>query len=62
MEPFLNFPVSTTFIEREIIECVYSNSTLYFFANEEFRSKLKNAFILDEVMGSDHCPIGLEIA
>ena len=34
----------------------------YFFANEEFRSKLKNAFILDEVMGSDHCPIGLEIA
>lgn len=33
----------------------------YFFINEELRSKLKDAFILQEVMGSDHCPVGIEI-
>ncbi|KYK24283.1 exodeoxyribonuclease III [Thermoplasmatales archaeon SM1-50] len=33
----------------------------YFFVNKEFISKVKNAFILAEVMGSDHCPVGIEI-
>lgn len=34
----------------------------YFFVNKEFIPKIKNAFILDEIMGSDHCPIGIDIA
>jgi exodeoxyribonuclease-3 len=33
----------------------------YFFVNNSFLSKVKNAFILQDVMGSDHCPIGIEI-
>ncbi|MEA3558437.1 MAG: exodeoxyribonuclease III [Candidatus Thermoplasmatota archaeon] len=33
----------------------------YFFINSEFREHLKDAFILQEVMGSDHCPIGVQI-
>jgi len=33
----------------------------YFFVNKEFLSKVKNAFILQQVMGSDHCPVGIEI-
>jgi exodeoxyribonuclease-3 len=33
----------------------------YFFVNEEFRHNVKSAFIQPEVMGSDHCPIGIEI-
>ena len=33
----------------------------YFFVNEEFKPKVKNAFIQPDVMGSDHCPIGLEL-
>ena len=33
----------------------------YFFVNNEFLPKVKNAFILSDVMGSDHCPIGIEI-
>jgi exodeoxyribonuclease-3 len=32
----------------------------YFFVTEKFLPKVKNAFILPEVMGSDHCPIGIE--
>lgn len=34
----------------------------YFFINKEFRSRVKNAFILTHVTGSDHCPVGIEIA
>lgn len=34
----------------------------YFFVNERFRKHVKDAFILPEVQGSDHCPIGLDIA
>ena len=34
----------------------------YFFADTEFASNLSNAFILPDVMGSDHCPVGIEIA
>ena len=33
----------------------------YFFVNKEFMSKVKNAFIMQDVMGSDHCPVGIEI-
>jgi exodeoxyribonuclease-3 len=33
----------------------------YFFVNKEFLPKVKNAFIFQQVTGSDHCPVGLEI-
>lgn len=31
----------------------------YFFVNEGFLPAVKNAFITPEVMGSDHCPLGI---
>jgi exodeoxyribonuclease-3 len=33
----------------------------YIFISKSLTSKLKNAFILKEVEGSDHCPIGIEV-
>lgn len=33
----------------------------YFFVTENLQKNLKSAFILKDVMGSDHCPIGIEI-
>ena len=33
----------------------------YFFVNKEFLPCLKKAFIMQDVMGSDHCPVGIEI-
>lgn len=33
----------------------------YVFVSKGLASKVKNAFILSEVMGSDHCPIGISI-
>lgn len=33
----------------------------YFFVNKEFINNIKKAFIMQDVMGSDHCPVGLEI-
>ncbi|PAF43080.1 exodeoxyribonuclease III [Helicobacter sp. 11S03491-1] len=33
----------------------------YFLCSETLNSKLKNAFIYPEIMGSDHCPVGIEI-
>jgi len=33
----------------------------YFFVNKEFLPHVKKAWILSEVGGSDHCPIGLEV-
>jgi exodeoxyribonuclease-3 len=33
----------------------------YFFVNKEFLPYVKRAWILNDVEGSDHCPIGLEI-
>ncbi len=33
----------------------------YFFISDNIKQNLKNAFILPEVMGSDHCPVGIEI-
>ncbi len=32
----------------------------YVFASEALRPSVKDAFILPEVMGSDHCPVGLK--
>jgi exodeoxyribonuclease-3 len=34
----------------------------YFLVSIPFLPKVKHAFILDGVMGSDHCPIGIEIS
>ncbi|MGA1822500.1 MAG: exodeoxyribonuclease III [Thermoplasmatota archaeon] len=31
----------------------------YFFVNEEFGDRISDAFILDDIAGSDHCPIGI---
>ena len=33
----------------------------YFFVTAELTPRVKNAWICPEVMGSDHCPVGLEI-
>lgn len=33
----------------------------YFFVNKEFKDEIKSAGILSEVMGSDHCPVELEL-
>ncbi len=33
----------------------------YFFVDEKIKSKVKEAFILADVMGSDHAPVGIEI-
>ena len=33
----------------------------YFFVNKEFLSKVKQAFIQKDILGSDHCPVGIEI-
>jgi exodeoxyribonuclease-3 len=33
----------------------------YFFVNNEFIPKVKKAFIMHDVMGSDHCPVGILI-
>lgn len=33
----------------------------YFFISDDLRPNLKEAFILPEVMGSDHCPVGIEL-
>ncbi len=34
----------------------------YIFISKNLENKLKNAFILSEVEGSDHCPVGVEIS
>lgn len=33
----------------------------YFLVSEDFIPSVKNAFILDDVTGSDHCPVGIEL-
>ncbi|OGI20424.1 MAG: exodeoxyribonuclease III [Candidatus Melainabacteria bacterium RIFCSPHIGHO2_02_FULL_34_12] len=33
----------------------------YFFISPNLRKNLKSAFIMSDVMGSDHCPLGIEI-
>lgn len=34
----------------------------YFFISEDLAENLEDAFILDHITGSDHCPIGIRIA
>lgn len=34
----------------------------YFFVSEELRPAVKRAWIAPDVMGSDHCPVGLDLA
>ena len=34
----------------------------YFFVQKELRKNLKDAYILPDVMGSDHCPIGINLS
>ena len=33
----------------------------YFFVSENFKKNVKDAFIMQDVMGSDHCPVGIDI-
>jgi exodeoxyribonuclease-3 len=33
----------------------------YFLASEALAPRLKSAFIRPEVIGSDHCPVGIEL-
>lgn len=33
----------------------------YFLASESYLPQLKDAFIHNEIMGSDHCPVGIEL-
>jgi exodeoxyribonuclease-3 len=33
----------------------------YFLVSKPFLSSVKTAFILNEIMGSDHCPVGIEL-
>lgn len=33
----------------------------YFLASEKLMETIKNTFILNEILGSDHCPVGIEI-
>jgi len=33
----------------------------YFFVSAKIIKRVKKAFILDNIMGSDHCPVGLEL-
>ena len=33
----------------------------YFCVNKEFSSQVRDAYILSGVMGSDHCPVGIEL-
>lgn len=32
----------------------------YVFVSKSLASKLKNAFILSQIFGSDHCPVGID--
>jgi exodeoxyribonuclease-3 len=34
----------------------------YFFVNDAFKDTVKHSFIMPEVVMSDHCPIGIELA
>ncbi len=33
----------------------------YFLVSESIKNRVKDAFILPEVMGSDHCPVGIQL-
>jgi hypothetical protein len=33
----------------------------YFFVSDNLEERIKSAFIMTEVLGSDHCPVGIEM-
>lgn len=33
----------------------------YFFVSDDLKDKIKNAYIMPDIVGSDHCPVALEI-
>ena len=33
----------------------------YFFVDEDLANRVTNGYILQDVMGSDHCPIGIDL-
>ncbi|MPM80718.1 Exodeoxyribonuclease [bioreactor metagenome] len=33
----------------------------YFFVDKALKNQVKSAFIMPEIEGSDHCPVGIEI-
>ncbi|MEC8604081.1 MAG: exodeoxyribonuclease III, partial [Bacteroidota bacterium] len=33
----------------------------YFLSSNSIKNQIKDAFILDQMMGSDHCPVGIEM-
>ena len=33
----------------------------YFFVSDDLKDNISNAYIMQEVMGSDHCPVALEL-
>ena len=33
----------------------------YFFASRQIMSRVEDSYIMSDVMGSDHCPIGIEL-
>jgi exodeoxyribonuclease-3 len=33
----------------------------YFFVSQNFKEKVKSAYILSQITGSDHCPIGIDL-
>jgi len=33
----------------------------YFFASEDLKDRIRSAYIMPEVLGSDHCPVGLDV-
>ena len=33
----------------------------YFVVSDRLRENIKDAYILPEIMGSDHCPVGLDM-
>ena len=34
----------------------------YFLISQSLRLRLKKAYIQPQIMGSDHCPVGIELA
>ena len=33
----------------------------YFVVSEDLKENIKDAYIYTEIMGSDHCPVGVEL-
>jgi exodeoxyribonuclease-3 len=34
----------------------------YFFVSENLKDRVRSGFILQEVTGADHCPVGIELS